>query len=206
MKKDSKDEKDIIRVTEIKPKDVNDIIDLTKTRPIEVTRERRKQLSPTIGLFLKKLRISYNYKQAVVAEAVGVSQAYIGLIEKGMRLPSVEVLRAYAEVFTSVSIEELLNLREMTIFETVELLGDETPPAIKNERNMLVHSIKKSDSSFVADEPAPYFAVDKEKEKITVKFTIKKDGTIELDGKPIDPEDVTNVLNEIREKHISEQK
>src|SRR5690606_14170719 len=106
-----------------------------------------------------------------------VSQAYIGLIEKGMRLPSVEVLKSYAEVFTSVSIDELLNLREQTIFETVDLLGDETPPAIKNERNMLVHSIKKSDSSFVAEEANSPYSVEKN-EQISVKIIIKKDGSI----------------------------
>lgn len=191
MKKDRKEEKDRI-------------INPEKRLP-EVTREKRKQISPTIGLFLKKLRDSYNYKQAVVAEAVGVSQAYIGLIEKGMRLPSVEVLRSYAEVFTSVSIDELLNLREMTIFETVDLLGDETPPAIKNERNMLVHSIKKSDSSYVAEDASPLYSVEKN-EQISVKIFINKDGSIEVAGAQVDIEDLPNVLHAIKEKHISEQK
>lgn len=191
MKKDRKEEKDRI-------------INPEKRLP-EVTREKRKQISPTIGLFLKKLRDSYNYKQAVVAEAVGVSQAYIGLIEKGMRLPSVEVLRSYAEVFTSVSIDELLNLREMTIFETVDLLGDDTPPAIKNERNMLLHSIQKSESSFVAESPAPLYSVEKN-EQISVKIFINKDGSIEVAGSQVDIEDLPNVLHAIKEKHISEQK
>src|SRR5690606_34045622 len=106
--------------------------------------------------------------------------------------------------FTSVSIDELLNLREQTIFETVDLLGDETPPAIKNERNMLVHSIKKSDSSFVAEEANSPYSVEKN-EQISVQIIIKKDGSIEIGGAQVDIEDLANVLNAIKEKHISEQ-
>lgn len=102
--------------------------------------ENRKQLDTTIGEKLKAIRIALNETQQETASRIELSSSFVGFIELGKRLPSVEVLKKYAEVY-SLDYFELLKLRKDTIFETYEMLGDDTPVFILNEYVMLNHYV-----------------------------------------------------------------
>lgn len=100
----------------------------------------RKQLSTILAEELKRLRKSRGWtltQLAIQADEFVTPQA-LGLYEKGMRMPSIEVVSKLAEVY-NIDKDDLIECRANAILETCTLLGDDAPPAIRNERNMLVH-------------------------------------------------------------------
>lgn len=155
--------------------------------------EKRKTISPIIGSYFKELRIAKNLKQNELGEELGISGAYIGFVENAKRLPSVEVVEKYASFFNA-SLEELLNLREMTIFETVDLLGDDAPPAIKNERNMIVHALNRPDM-IVKDGSNNQLMLEVKANKKQHRVT--DHGTILFDGKIIAPNIPSELKNDL---------
>ena len=54
-----------------------------------------------IGIAIKKLRKERvpQLRQSQLAEAIGISQTYLSLIEKGKKIPSVEIYEKIAEYF-----------------------------------------------------------------------------------------------------------
>lgn len=154
--------------------------------------EKRKTISPIIGNYLKELRISKNLKQNELGEELGITGTYVGYVENAKRLPSVEVVEKYAAFFNA-SLEDLLNLREMTIYETVELLGSDTPPAIKNERNMIAHA-KRPDIISEDNLGHQYLVEVKENKK---QHTVTEHGTLFFDGKIISPNIDSVLKNDI---------
>ena len=54
------------------------------------------ELSVRFGRKVKELRKSINISQNELAERVGVSKDYIGLIERGLRSPSLQVIERIA--------------------------------------------------------------------------------------------------------------
>ena len=160
--------------------------------------EKRKTISPIIGNYLKNLRIAKNLRQNELGEELGITGAYIGFVENAKRLPSVEVVKSYANYFGE-PLETLLSLREMTIFETVDLLGDQTPPAIKNERNMIVHA-KRPD--IIAEDNAGnqyFFEAKANVKEDSANYKVTENGTLFFDGKIIPP----NVDPDAKEKIVS---
>ncbi|ABY92010.1 MAG: helix-turn-helix transcriptional regulator [Thermoanaerobacter sp.] len=55
---------------------------------------------------LKELRIKNNLLQKDVAEVIGITPSYYGMIEQGVRTPTLPVAKKIAEFFNS-TIEEL---------------------------------------------------------------------------------------------------
>lgn len=53
----------------------------------------------TIGQLSKKLRKDRSLKQGFVAEKLGISQTYLSLVEKGVRVPSSGLLEKIAEFY-----------------------------------------------------------------------------------------------------------
>lgn len=101
---------------------------------------KRKQLSLILANKLKELRNSrgWTLQQLSIEMDEFVTPQSLGLYERGMRMPSVEVVSKLASVF-KIDENELTECRAHAILETCMLLGEDTPPAIRNERNMLVH-------------------------------------------------------------------
>ncbi|OJU11939.1 MAG: hypothetical protein BGN88_01195 [Clostridiales bacterium 43-6] len=62
---------------------------------------------------LKSLRLSKNYEQAYVAKKLNVSRSLISSYESSTRLPSVEMLIRYSQLF-KVSVDYLLGLEKQT--------------------------------------------------------------------------------------------
>lgn len=55
---------------------------------------------------LKNIRKKYNLKQREIAEAVGITTSYYGMIERGVRNPTLDLAKKIAE-FLNTSIEEI---------------------------------------------------------------------------------------------------
>lgn len=168
-----------------------------------MNKDKRKNLSPILGNELKRLRKNKDYTQLEVAANIGVSQVAIGHYEKGQRMPSTEVVKALAQFF-KVSSEELLELRKMAIFETVMLLGDDAPLAIKNERNMIAHGYDPETRLHRYDlinqgivEPSVVRESDKSEANLILKLVIHKDGSLTVDGQKMLPEDLPEYLKVI---------
>lgn len=120
---------------------------------------KRKQLSLILANKLKELRVSrgWTLQQLSIEMDEFVTPQSLGLYERGMRMPSVEVVSKLASVF-KIDENELTECRAHAILETCMLLGEDTPPAIRNERNMLVHGqlrpqIFQTDESDVPTSP-----------------------------------------------------
>lgn len=154
-------------------------------------KETRKTISSVLGDKIKELRLSKDLSQAKLAEAVNADQSIIGLYERAKRLPSTDMVRKLAKVL-NYNVEELLTIREYTIMETVAMLGDEAPKAIRNERNMIAHAYKsyKADDSIGNQDYEIH-------EKATVKITIDKDGKISADGKEMTIDEFSAYLKEL---------
>ncbi|MGE7946520.1 helix-turn-helix domain-containing protein [Lysinibacillus sp. NPDC093688] len=101
--------------------------------------EKRKTMSTILGTRLKQLRSSKDLKLAEVSNRAGLTPQVISLYERALRIPSVEALSKLARVY-EIEDKELIQIRELTVVDTVRLLGDEAPPSMKNERNMIMHA------------------------------------------------------------------
>lgn len=66
-----------------------------------------KRLAQRMGASIRRLRQARDWSQAELAEKVDVSVDYIGLLERGLRLPAVGVLVQISEIFR-VSTDEVL--------------------------------------------------------------------------------------------------
>jgi len=60
-----------------------------------------------IGRRIRKKRLSHGWKQEELAEKAGLSSSYIGMIERGEKMPSLETFIAIANAL-EVSSDELL--------------------------------------------------------------------------------------------------
>jgi len=69
------------------------------------------QLATRLGQELKKRRTARGWSQAALAERVGVSTDYVSLLERGERLPAVNVLVRLAFAL-GASTDELLGLEQ----------------------------------------------------------------------------------------------
>ncbi|WP_312506891.1 helix-turn-helix transcriptional regulator [Lysinibacillus sp.] len=96
----------------------------------------RKQFSTILADYLYQLRHNQKLALADVAAETDMSPQVIGLYEKGKRIPSVDAMSKLAK-FYNVDKENALQVREDAIIETTQMLGEDTPPAIKNEYVML---------------------------------------------------------------------
>lgn len=52
-----------------------------------------------IGEALRLIRVFYDLKQTEAASRLGISQSYLSEIEKGTKVPSLDLLRKYSEIF-----------------------------------------------------------------------------------------------------------
>jgi transcriptional regulator with XRE-family HTH domain len=66
-----------------------------------------KRLAQRMGASIRQLRQARDWSQAELAEKADVSVDYIGLLERGLRLPAVGVLVQISEIFR-VSTDEVL--------------------------------------------------------------------------------------------------
>ncbi|MYL53751.1 helix-turn-helix domain-containing protein [Pontibacillus yanchengensis] len=87
-------------------------------------------LSSPLGNRIKSLRQKHNLSQTVLAEQLGISHAYVGFLEKGMRSGSDKTLQKLGEYFR-VPYEELLELRD----EKMEFEKEMKPPSGRNRES-----------------------------------------------------------------------
>ena len=57
----------------------------------------RERLSATFGRVLRERRLAAGFSQEELAHAAGVHRTYIGLLERGLRNPSIDVSHALAQ-------------------------------------------------------------------------------------------------------------
>lgn len=95
----------------------------------------RVPLDNTLGEFLANTRKKHELPQRRVAPLIGVSTGYIGLIEIGERMITMESMLKYAELF-NVTVDQLMRKRIETVRKTVELYGANSPTAILNEYHL----------------------------------------------------------------------
>lgn len=94
--------------------------------------DNRKQFSTILADYLYQLRHNQKLALADVAAEIDMTPQVIGLYEKGKRIPSVDAMTKLA-LFYNVDEETALKVREDAIIDTTQMLGDDTPQAIKNE-------------------------------------------------------------------------
>lgn len=94
--------------------------------------DNRKQFSTILADYLYQLRHNQKLALADVAAEIDMTPQVIGLYEKGKRIPSVDAMSKLA-LFYKVDKESALKVRENAIIDTTQLLGENTPQAIKNE-------------------------------------------------------------------------
>jgi transcriptional regulator with XRE-family HTH domain len=75
----------------------------------------------TIFYIIKELRQARKLTQKEFAKKIGISDVYLGLIEKGDRIPSDDILKKIAEVF-SANQEERRNLELHLLKERAKLI------------------------------------------------------------------------------------
>lgn len=92
----------------------------------------RKQFSTILADYLSNLRHNKKLSLADVASQTDMTPQVIGLYEKGKRIPSVDAVTKLA-LFYNVDLENAIKVREDAILDTTQILGDDTPTAIKNE-------------------------------------------------------------------------
>lgn len=148
--------------------------------------EKRKVMSPILGAHLKQLRLSKKLKLAEVSNRSGLTPQIISLYERALRIPSVEALSKLAKVYGEEN-EKLIDLRELTVVDTVRILGDDAPPSMKNERNMIVHA---RNSSIVREEENDYVL----KDSVAPQW--------EVDGTPLSEEELKDAQDYIRSIRI----
>lgn len=94
--------------------------------------DNRKQFSTILADYLYQLRHNQKLTLAEVAAEINMTPQVIGLYEKGKRIPSVDAMTKLA-LFYNVDEETALKVREDAIIDTTQMLGEDTPQAIKNE-------------------------------------------------------------------------
>lgn len=88
--------------------------------------ESETAIAGRIGGVMRRCRVARGWSQAVLAERLDVSVDYVGLLERGERLPSLPVLIQIANEF-GVS--------------TAELLGEPTPETWEQEALVLLRAL-----------------------------------------------------------------
>lgn len=150
--------------------------------------EIRKTMSPILGTHLKQLRTTKGLKLAEVSNRSGLTPQIISLYERALRIPSTEAVSKLAKVY-DVEVRDLIQIRELTVVDTVEILGDDAPPSLKNERNMIVHA-RSSSGSIIRDEQVDYVL----KESDTPQWIV--------DGTPLSEEELKDAQDYIRSIRI----
>lgn len=69
--------------------------------------KRSARLSKVLGKKIQRQRKKMNLTQEELAEKVGISRAYMGYIEQGRNIPSLEVLHKIAKNL-NISLREIL--------------------------------------------------------------------------------------------------
>lgn len=111
----------------------------------KISEESIYHLSPIIGKNMKAFRKTRNLTMEEVSARTGISAQAISLCERSKRMPSPNMLIKLAPVYL-VSEENLVNLREETIIDTVRTYKDLTPISIRNEFNRIINSNNSEDS------------------------------------------------------------
>lgn len=104
--------------------------------------ERRNQFSKVLGDKLKSLRLGSNLTFAEVAKILNVSHTLISYYEKGMRIPSVDIIKVYANKF-DVDFDLLFNLRVKCIKESCDVLSEDANVNLKNEYELIMYYEEK---------------------------------------------------------------
>ena len=123
---------------------------------------------PALGPRIRELRLRKGWSQEALAERVGVRQKQISSYERGVNVPSGEILIALAKAF-DVSLDYLaqmapLNAQQVAIadldlvekVQLVDKLGDEERQLVKNVMDLVV---MKGRVRALADELRPLLAI-----------------------------------------------
>ncbi|MDE7017259.1 MAG: helix-turn-helix transcriptional regulator [Lachnospiraceae bacterium] len=90
----------------------------------------------SIGRNIKKKRLAKSWKQATLAERVDLSECYVGMIERGEKVPKLETLVHIVNALDSTSdeiLEGVLNRGyEVRMSEYIKLIGN-LPKEEQNE-------------------------------------------------------------------------
>jgi transcriptional regulator with XRE-family HTH domain len=78
-----------------------------------VQHHRRLELSDAFALVLQRHRLAKKFSRAALSERAGLHQTYIGLVERGLRNPSLDAIDRIAEA---------LNVRASTLVSEAEVL------------------------------------------------------------------------------------
>lgn len=105
---------------------------------MRISKENRILLDLTLGDYLKKLRESRNYSQKELSKLLNISMSMISYIENGERMPTMQTLIDYASHF-SMEIKELIEIRIITLANTVKQHGEKTPHHIMNEYHLIAY-------------------------------------------------------------------
>lgn len=68
-------------------------------------------LTIKFGSFIRQLRVDVGLTQEALAELAGVHPTYIGLVERGLRNPTLEVADALATALKTTLAEVLIEIR-----------------------------------------------------------------------------------------------
>ncbi|MFJ3388813.1 helix-turn-helix domain-containing protein [Lysinibacillus sp. NPDC086135] len=104
--------------------------------------EKRNQFSKVLGNELKTLRDESNLTLAEVAKIINVSHSLVSYYEKGMRIPSVDVLKGYGNKF-DIDFNLLFELRVQCIKESYDVLTDDANVNLKNEYELIMYYEEK---------------------------------------------------------------
>lgn len=84
-----------------------------------------KRLASRLGKAVRRLRQARDWSQAELAERADISTDYVGLLERGLRLPALGMLVQLSEIF-GVSTDEILGrsaIQDAWVTEATGLLG-----------------------------------------------------------------------------------
>ena len=85
-------------------------------------------MSVRFGAIIKRLRLMRGWSRPVAARRIGVHPTYLGLLEKGGNMPSVETLFEVAEVF-GISVTDIVReVEEAQQKDRVRMAAEFTAP------------------------------------------------------------------------------
>lgn len=107
-------------------------------------------ISSILGEKLKELRKEKRYTLADVAKLSKFSTQAISLCERAMRMPSPKFLSGLSNIY-GITNNELLQIRDETIIDTVHKYGESSPVSIMNEYMLLSNTSKSLSGTTLKD-------------------------------------------------------
>lgn len=98
-------------------------------------KENRVLLDKTLGSYLREVRKRKDYTLKELSGQLKISVAMLGYMENGERMPTMQTLLDYASHF-SIDINHLIEVRIVTVENTVKQQGDKTPQHVMNEYHL----------------------------------------------------------------------